>query len=1070
MKRKYNITLLFALCLLSIFSTSCVDDQIITNTEGVTGQPTTIQIKMLVPEMTVKTRSLTEEQENQVNDLWLAIYAEDGTRTYFGDQNITSHDDAHAGHLLSSIKTKSGRSYIVAVANYKNNNGVSDLIIPGGGTEAQPLATLLENADTFDKFKSIAVSLASPTQVDYAEAQLPMSGVFVGGSTSNTHANTSWENLPAFYIPASSSAVTLNGYLHLRRLVSKVNFIVRAPATPSGEAPTNQTLIVRPTSWKLVNTPRISYLYEQEGNAADAVKYYLSEQTPNANYNESLLHTEIEKIENNDYPSYFTFSYYQFENKHTGRLTRNMTYADRDREYKSNGDTGTNTGVYVSLCENSEHPDLLKGTNVNNFASYIELTADINYTANITDPDNQGQTISVPRTGEATFVIHLGAIGHSENTPELDILNDFNVHRNSIYNYTVTIRGVDDIVVEAQQEGERRPGVEGSVTDATLKRLDVDAHYVAFNIQLNENERRNLAYEIVAPFAGRTEILTVARGESFEPDDNNRKFYEWIRILPTTGENILAAYNPDAWYMEDLKDVGGYPGNTSEWYTVFLDEYTYDGENWQDYVNQDDRTVLFLIQDYAVSADEESKYSIGKYYVRQKSIQTYYSTEGNVNETALGVEHINESYGKKLQWTWGRSTNSNASTSLSNTNGRWNVWTYLTNRHNNNNDFTTDNNWTTAGRTWNSIIRYCNANGNYNASRTSYMQADPTYPVPLLQYSETASNYTYDRTTYSTRAQDPESNINNGNAYFEVVASCMNRNRDLNGDGQITGNELRWYLPAEGKYERIMLGRSSLATPLFSTSAGDGRWCNSNDDNIPANNWGYDGIIGTAGSDNEIHFVSSNGCKFFPEEGGSFNRNFVVHWAGGYAMRVPWNIRCVRNLSANAPGDVILDRNTEPVAKAYSYDTATRTFDMGKYDSKSIRPKIETFMAVHPLTELNNNRIARKFKVSLNYATGDATGSTMEAELNANRPCGDYSEDGDGGATWRAPNQRELMMLVNEERILDPGRSYYSCTKEGYGGKSRFSVASVDGDKSFIGSMIAPAEGTFYIRCVRDIE
>ena len=123
MKRKYNITLLFALCLLSIFSTSCVDDQIITNTEGVTGQPTTIQIKMLVPEMTVKTRSLTEEQENQVNDLWLAIYAEDGTRTYFGDQNITSHDDAHAGHLLSSIKTKSGRSYIVAVANYKNNNG-----------------------------------------------------------------------------------------------------------------------------------------------------------------------------------------------------------------------------------------------------------------------------------------------------------------------------------------------------------------------------------------------------------------------------------------------------------------------------------------------------------------------------------------------------------------------------------------------------------------------------------------------------------------------------------------------------------------------------------------------------------------------------------------------------------------------------------------------------------------------------------------------------------------------------------------------------------------------------------
>lgn len=1073
--------------------TSCEDEQFVSIKEDESGLPACVNIKIQVPEMTVRTRSLTDAQENQVNDLWLAIYSESGARTYGADQNIAEHDGTHESYTLKKIPTKSGRSYIVAVANYKNNRGVSDLI-SGGGTEAHPLADLLRDADTFEKFKSIAVSLTAPTQIDYSEAQLPMSGVFVAESTVYNHANTSWENLPAVYIPASNSDVTnLEGYIHLRRLVSKVNFTIRAGANPSDGVA--GSLTVRPTGWKLVNTPRISYLYEQTGNAADAVKYYLSEQEPNANYNESMLHTEIEKSDNvAGYPSYYTFSYYQFENKHTGILTAGMKYADRDREYKNgsieeDGKTyATNTGVYQSLCAESAEPNLWTGTNVNNFASYIELSANINYTARINNPNGVG-TITVPRSGEAVFVIHLGAIGHNEDSPEVDILNDFNVERNTVYNYTVTINGVNDIVVEATRDSEDfRHGAEGVVTDATEQRLDVDAHYSSFNIQLTDDERRNLAYEIVAPYSNTKYTLTVDKDHSIDDvltEDGNRKFYNWIRIKPTTGENVLAAYKTSAddepWYLDDLKDVAGHPGigtSTSKWYTVFIDEYTYDGEPWQNYVNKDDRTVLFLIQDYAVSEDKDSKYSVGKYYVRQKSIQTYYNTTMGVNETALGVEHINESYGKRLQWTWGR--NASSATSLSNSNGRWNVWTYLTRRHDNNNNFDTDNNWTTAGRTWNDIIRYCNGNGTYSATAREYMQIDPVYKtVPLLQYTATLNRYVYNDpanddldATYTTRGQDPNNTtINNSvSAYFEIIAACMNRNRDLNGDGLITGDELRWYLPAEGKYERIVLGRNSLVTPLFSTSAGEGLWCNSADDNIPDNNWGYTGAIGS-GNENQVQYVSSNGYKFFPEEGASFNRNLGVHWDGDNAMRVPWNIRCVRNLAVTTPTDVIADRNTEPVEKAYRYDNATRTFDMGRYDSKSIRPRITSFMEVHPITELNNNRIAWKFQVSENYTSRVIpNNSSMENELNANRPCGDYHEDGDGGATWRAPNQRELMMMINEG-LLASGRNYYSCTKEGFGNKTRFAIANQPGD-SFIGMMQNPVSsgGTFHVRCIRDIE
>lgn len=1106
MKRiQYSIFSLF-LCIPALLFTSCEDEQLLSVKEDESGLPACINIKIQVPEMTVRTRSLTDAQENQVNDLWLAIYSESGARTYGDDQGIAAHDGMHRPYLLQNIQTKSGRSYIVAVANYKNNSGVSDLIYPDGGAEAHPLADLLRDADTFEKFKSIAVSLTAPTQTDYSEAQLPMSGVFVEGSTVSSHANSSWENLPAVNIPANTSEVTtLDGYIHLRRLVSKVNFTIRAGANPRDGV--EGTLTVRPTGWKLVNTPRISYLYEQTGNAADAVKYYLSEQEPNVNYNESQLHTEIEKSDKEPgYPSYYTFSYYQFENKHTGILSGDMKYADRDLEYKNGAITeedgktyATNTGVYQSLCTDSAEPNLFIGVNVNNFASYIELSANINYTATINNPNGVG-TIQVPRSGEAVFAIHLGAIGHNENSPELDILNDFNVERNAVYNYTVTINGVNDIVVEATRNGDDfRHGAEGVVTDATEQRLDVDAHYSSFNIQLTDDERKNLAYEIVAPYSNTRYTLTVDKDHSIEDvltENGNRKFYDWVRIRPTTGENVLAAYKnsgnndpsytTEPWYLDDLKDVAGHPGigaGTSKWYTVFIDEYTYDDEPWQHYVNKDDRTVLFLIQDYAVSEDKDSKYTVGKYYVRQKSIQTYYNTTLGVNESALGVEHINESYGKKLHWTWAR--NASSATSLSNSNGRWNVWTYLTGRHDNNTDFTSDGSWTTAVRTWNDIIRYCNDDGKYNADG-SYIQKDPTYPVPLLQYQE-STNYTYTyqdayitdlRRTYYGRANDPvNTEINAGNAYFEIIAACMNRNRDLNGDGQITGDELRWYLPAEGKYERIILGRNSLATPLFSTSAGRGLWCNSNDENIPDNNWGYiSGSIGT-GNDNQVQYVSSNGFKLFPEEGASYNRDYAVHWDNTdmTPMRAPWNIRCVRNLQASEPGEIVLDRTVEPIERAYTYDEESMTFNMEKYDSKSIRPRITTFMEVHPITELNNNRIALKFQVAENDATGTATSNmTIEASLNTNIPCGNYHEDGDGGAIWRAPNQRELMMIINQG-ILSNGtgsRDYYSCTKAGYGTGAqinRFAVAEKQ-NSSVLGTMAAPITGTFYVRCVRDIE
>lgn len=88
--------------------------------------------------------------------------------------------------------------------------------------------------------------------------------------------------------------------------------------------------------------------------------------------------------------------------------------------------------------------------------------------------------------------------------------------------------------------------------------------------------------------------------------------------------------------------------------------------------------------------------------------------------------------------------------------------------------------------------------------------------------------------------------------------------------------------------------------------------------------------------------------------------------------------------------------------------------------------------------------------------------------MNANVPCADYHEDDDGGATWRAPNQRELMMMLNEKLI--GGELTFSCTKEGYGSGGRFACSEVHGTMYMNSNAVPAVGGTLRVRCVRDLE
>ncbi len=1044
------------------------------------GLPAEVSLRLSLPAMELQTRALTDDQASAVNNIWVGIYdAGHGGRLKGWHYQEVSHGDRHVLHQLTGIKASSGNAYIVAVANAGDNYGMSSLGEAQDGTRTN-LLELLREADTFEKYKAIAVALHSPSIVEYTDANVVMTGVW-SSDPSGTHPGG--PGIEPVYIKGGNSV--LDGRIHLRRVISQVTFNIRSGAAG---------LVFRPTSWRVVNNPRMSFLYERADgdadgltNASDEIIGHLDDSSPNANYGASTPETEVQGSSGGGY----SFSFYTYENKRTGNAA---DYDSREKEHKDAD--GKNSGIYVALCGDSmQAPDLKNGVNRNNFATFVELTCEVSYLVG-----------GVQRTGTARYTVHLGYMNGDAS--------DFNVRRNHKYIYDMTILGLNQIVLEARSEGnagEVHPGLEGNVIDATEEIVTVDAHYGAYNISLSNSERARLHYLIEAPYGdGPAYVIeggyvSKDSGKLPAPDRDN-EYYNWIRIKPTARQDILAEYKTSAadepWYMDDLvgvdaahrgygDDTGNLDDDTQRWYTVFINENVYEGDahplsDWVNYVNKDMRTVLFLVEDIAVSPDTESRYSQGKYLIRQRSIQTYYSTDlanyGTSEPTALGVEHINESYGKNIDWRWvAPARNSNGAptntTDLSNSNGRWNLWKFLNNATNANSNSGLGN--AEATRNWwcgnalssdngrngaYGLVRYVNTQGSNQNTRTGYMKADEEgYAVPALAY--------YTDPSSTAREQDPHAG---SNRYYEASALCMSRNRDLDGDGRISPDEVRWYLPAEGKYERIMLGRNSLATPIFSVSNGL-YYTNPNDEvAVENNNWGYDGSIGS-GNDNQVQFISSDHMKFFPEEGGSYNRNVYVHWAGGSGRRYPWNIRCVRNLGVNL-ATVTQDPDDDPVEKAYFYDASRRVFDMTHYYGNSLRAAIDTYIEVHTLLELDKNKTPKKLKVSRtssSYVLGERVNgnqryNTVDAALNANVPCADYHEDDDGGATWRAPNQRELMMMLNEKLI--GGELTFSCTKEGYGSGGRFACSEVHGTMYMNSNAVPAVGGTLRVRCVRDLE
>lgn len=793
----------------------------------------------------------------------------------------------------------------------------------------------LDKVNTIEDLKKIQATLSSTKNIDRIGDNLVMSGTYKSGDTST-------ETDGKCIIPTADTPLT--GTIYLKRLDSHISFKIKIDNEDINSFKFN--------SWQVFNVPVKSNLILQETDAVGASK---EDYVDSALQNQFTTDKEDSKT--------FTFSFYMLENRKNAKegISSNE-YIKRELEVKQ--------------ADGKNH-ELPQYQYADQYATYVEIKGVLQFKKT----DDNGKTYY--RYANVCYNVHLGYVGNDAT--------DFKSERNKKYTYNMTIKDVENIILEVTNGTENQPGAEGDIVDAKTKIYELDAHYHCFNIGFTGEEISKFTFRVKTPFGEINQNSTDSERQAGD--------YQWIKFIRTEKYNNLAIYKLanviDLFNLKQDMDKRGATSTskTKYYYTVFIDEYFYDnapGNNtwdspyWKHFVNKENREALILLTP-KTSTDGNSSYADAEYLITQKSIQTYYSTtDFNETRTALGIEHVNEVNDTKN--IPDMTSDLNKEPDWDENNGAWNTWKYIDKK---------DKTWTT----------YCNP---------------------------TSANSQY--YTFSMKE-------------VKAWAECLSRNRDENSNGKIDKEELKWYMPTNNQLASVFLGAPSLPNPIFDANA-----------------------ITAISDQEQYHYATSNKMVVWSEEGCSFSGT-------EYSYNT---LRCVRNLGQENG----TTKKENIVSPAYTYDNNTRTFTM-KMDEKNVRAGIieEAEIPSHDNFS-QNNRPYHKFQVAKNFINDKNRGSNWSEDFllpSGKSVCTGYTENSDQSdrGSWRAPNQRELLIMYAQDPKLviktnnNVKQGSYSCSHWKYDTTRQFGLNT--GEKGDYTTPVLYLDNGYSwspctIRCIRDVK
>lgn len=649
----------------------------------------------------------------------------------------------------------------------------------------------------------------------------------------------------------------------------------------------------------------------------------------------------------------------------------------------------------------------------------------VNAPANATYVVIHGKYQGGDYAGDLSYTVHLGDFTHN--------MSDFSVAANSNYEYTLTIKGVNNFIAESQKiDGKDDPGSEGVVIFKGTDILEVDCHYEARVMKFSMSELNQIinvdkyGYILKIQTAFCETISMIVDGEGRIYDAAEFKTQSNPTVLTTVGADgmpvdasrILISGDVDFDWVRFVKNTGVYsstpnssPGCMVSRYHAISDVCAYPRRD-------NTQTIFEFLRDlYKAGKEQTASY----FNATGSSVYVTCFVDENYYPKKNWTEYVNKSEPRRMYFANELFVSADGQSSFARAKyvvSQKSIWTFY------------------------KLDPTLKPFGLESVSEEKVQGVDVVKETNSLEepwdgrasaISNNKNKGFYASSTKSTGKQD---------IYTGAYKACMSRNRDENGNGKIDADEIKWYLASVDQYKGMWAGEEAFDTDARLFKATESEWLAlkkafGNGVDAKLSPWHY--------------FTCSSANTFWAEEGCATGTNSSATM-----------VRCIRTLVSNSDG-------LESAETYYSYkdnivelklnDVALRTHQSGGFQTYFERGK-------------DSNKLYKKFKIASSNLPNKYPKEQVISSAKGSgfiNSTDDVCQKAAGyGGSWRVPNQRELSIMSAVNTSL---QNLYSCTSF-TGVQSGYYKGGSGNEYGFVLSgtqMTVAVDKDYYVRCVMDV-